>query len=46
MVEKNEIRLRLSYFEHARIAAKAVAIGVFESEIRALQNLYASATVP
>ena len=32
MVEENEIRLGLSYFERARIAAKAVEAGVFPTE--------------
>ncbi len=44
MVEENEIRLGLSYFERARIAAKAVEAGVFKDEKRALQTLYASAS--
>ncbi|ULB12018.1 ParB N-terminal domain-containing protein (plasmid) [Cereibacter azotoformans] len=44
MVEENEIRLGLSYFERARIAAKAVDAGVFATEKLALQQLYASAS--
>ncbi|TMM49160.1 ParB/RepB/Spo0J family partition protein [Sulfitobacter sabulilitoris] len=44
MVEENEIRLGLSYFERARIAAKAVEAGVFETEKLALRKLYASAS--
>ncbi|MCE6967128.1 ParB/RepB/Spo0J family partition protein [Cereibacter sphaeroides] len=44
MVEENEIRLGLSYFERARIAAKAVEAGVFPTEKAALQQLYASAS--
>ena len=44
MVEENEIRLGLSYYERARIAARAVEAGVFESEKAALQRLYASAS--
>lgn len=44
MVEENEIRLGLSYFERARIAAKAVEAGVFPTEKIALQRLFASAS--
>lgn len=44
MVEENEIRLGLSYFERARIAAKAVEAGVFASEKIALQRLFAAAS--
>jgi len=44
MVEENEIRLGLSYFERARIAAKAVEAGVFPTEKLALQRLYATAS--
>ena len=44
MVEENEIRLGLSYYERARIAALAVAAGVFPSTRVALQRLYAGAS--
>jgi len=44
MVEENEVRLGLSYYERARIAAKAVSLGVFDSEKAALQRLFASAS--
>lgn len=44
MVEENEIRLGLSYFERARIAAKAVEQGVFASDREALQKLFAAAS--
>lgn len=44
MVEENEIRVGLSYFERARIAAKAVEGGVFATEKVALQRLYANAS--
>lgn len=44
MVEENEVRLGLSYYERARIAAKAVDLGVFETERAALQALYAAAS--
>lgn len=44
MVEENEIRAGLSYYERARIAARAVDTGVFASEREALQRLYAAAS--
>lgn len=44
MVEENEIRVDLSYFERARIVAKAVEEGVFGSERTALQMLFRSAS--
>lgn len=44
MVEENEIRVDLSYFERARIVAKAVEEGVYGSERTALQMLFHSAS--
>ncbi|WP_323038207.1 ParB/RepB/Spo0J family partition protein [Gemmobacter sp.] len=44
MVEENEIRAGLSYWERARVVARAVAGGVFGSEKIALQRLFASAS--
>lgn len=44
MVEENEIRVGLSYFERASIVANAVREGVFRSEKDALQGLFASAS--
>lgn len=44
MVEENEIRVGLSYFERARIVAKAVEQGVFETERQALQALFQAAS--
>ncbi len=44
MVEENEIRVGLSYYERARIAAKAVDQGVFETEQQALRHLYHAAS--
>ena len=44
MVEENEIRAGLSYWERARIAAKSVDAGVFASEKIALQRLFAAAS--
>lgn len=46
MVEENEIRVGLSYFERARIAAKSVAQGVFETEKQALLTLFETASRP
>jgi hypothetical protein len=44
MVEENEIRLGLSYYERARITAKAVEAGVYPSTKTALQSLFATAS--
>lgn len=44
MVEENEIRVNLSYFERARIVSKAVEQGVFAMERTALQTLFNSAS--
>ena len=44
MVEENEIRVDLSYFERARIVAKAVEEGVYGTERTALQMLFRSAS--
>ncbi len=44
MVEENEIRVGLSYYERARAAAEATKRGVFDSEKQALQTLFASAS--
>jgi len=44
MVEENEIRLGLTYYERARIAAKSVEAGVFPTSKAALQSLFASAS--
>lgn len=44
MVEENEIRLGLSYYERARIAARAVEQGVFDSDKQALQRLFSNAS--
>ena len=42
MVEENEIRSGLSHYERARVAAKAVQMGVFETEKQALLALFGS----
>ncbi|OWU81675.1 hypothetical protein ATO6_23615 [Oceanicola sp. 22II-s10i] len=44
MIEENEIRVGLSYYERARIAARAVDQGVFGSERDALRGLFHSAS--
>jgi len=44
MVEENEIRVGLSYFERARIAAKASDQGVYESDKAALLSLFRAAS--
>jgi ParB family chromosome partitioning protein len=46
MVEENEIRVGLSYFERARVAAEATKRGVFDTEKQALLTLFASASRP
>lgn len=46
MVEENEVRLGLSHYERARVAALATARGVFESENAALRALFATASRP
>lgn len=42
MVEENEIRLGLSYYERARIVLRATAAGAFGSEKQALQQLFSA----
>lgn len=44
MVEENEIRVGLSYYERARIVLRAVDQGVFDSDKTALQSLFHSAS--
>ncbi|MFD1810536.1 hypothetical protein ACFSHQ_27630 [Gemmobacter lanyuensis] len=44
MVEENEIRVGLSFYERARIALKAVEAGVFPDDRSALRSLFASAS--
>lgn len=44
MVEENEIRVGLSYYERARITAKSAEEGVFETDRAALSGLFASAS--
>lgn len=44
MVEENEVRTGLSYYERARIVARAADLGVFPDEAAALRTLFASAS--
>lgn len=44
MVEENEIRVGLSHYERARVAALATQRGIFESEKKALLALFANAS--
>lgn len=44
MIEENEVRQGLSYYERARVAARAADLGVFDSERAALQRLFAAAS--
>ena len=46
MVEENEIRLGLSQYERARVAARATERGVFPDEEAALKALFAGASRP
>jgi hypothetical protein len=46
MVEENEIRVGLSHYERARVAALATARGIFPSEKAALLALFATASRP
>lgn len=44
MIEENEIRVGLSYYERANIVDRAVKAGLFETDKKALQALFASAS--
>jgi ParB family chromosome partitioning protein len=44
MVEENEIRAGLSYYERARVAARAAEAGVFEDVNAAIDALFAAAS--
>lgn len=46
MVEENEVRVGLSHYERARVAALAAARGVFPDEETALRTLFATASRP
>jgi ParB-like chromosome segregation protein Spo0J len=44
MVEENEIRLGLSYYERARVAARAAEAGVFDDASAAIDALFSTAS--
>lgn len=44
MVEENEIRTGLSYYERARVVAEAAARGVFPDQSAALRSMFATAS--
>ena len=46
MVEENEIRANLSFYERARIAVLATRQGVYSDTKKAVQSLFASARAP
>ena len=46
MVEENEIRADLSFYERARIAVKAADEGVFQTSAEAVHALYAASRAP
>jgi ParB family chromosome partitioning protein len=46
MVEENEIRANLSFYERARVAAEAARIGVYPSTQAAVGALFAHASAP
>lgn len=44
MLEENEIRANLSFYERARIVVLSVEAGVFDSDKKALQSLFSTAS--
>ena len=44
MVEENEIRAGISFYERARLAAKAAELGIYDSAASAIAALFASAS--
>lgn len=44
MVEENEIRVNLSFYERARIVLRALRAGVYDSQRAALQGLFGATT--
>lgn len=44
MVEENEIRAGLSFYERARVVMRAVEAGVYDGEKKALQGLFSTAS--
>ena len=43
MVEENEVRASLSFYERARLAAEAAKLGIYPTPERAVQTLFAAA---
>lgn len=46
MVEENEIRAGLSFYERARIVMRATEAGIFADERQALQSLFSTGSAP
>lgn len=46
MVEENEIRADLSFYERARLAAEAAGLGIYPNAKKAVHALFASAPAP
>ncbi len=46
MIEENEIRAGLSFYERARLASEAAVAGVYPTPMRAIQGLFANASAP
>ncbi len=44
MLEENEVRANLSFYERARIVVQSVDAGVFDSDKQALQSLFSTAS--
>ncbi len=44
MLEENEVRANLSFYERARIVVQSVEAGVFDSDKKALQSLFSTAS--
>lgn len=44
MVEENELRVGLSYYERAQVAARAADLGVFDGTVEAVQSLFSTAS--
>ena len=44
MVEENEVRANLSFYERARLAAEAAKLGIYPTPERAVQKLFAAAS--
>lgn len=44
MVEENELRVGLSFYERAQVAARACDLGVFDTSLTAVQSLFSTAS--